>query len=103
MGWDFEYVVDGEPIDECILNCTFNVSILFYNVIKGGVKVLNGKTGKQARPILDHAIILMIDDREFLQKLLLGINWGSYEGALRVLKVLRSWCFIDSRAVFVVS
>ena len=63
-----------------------------------GVPGLSGMTCSDAIPVLDEGIKYFEDHKEELEKLNPENGWGNYEGALRVLRNLRTGCARHPRA-----
>lgn len=107
MSWDFSMEIDaGGPEPACILsdlNYTYNVSPMYYEAIgEDGIGGLHGKAGADCIPILRGAIAAMEDDPAKYQAMNPPNGWGSYGGALGVLRELLAWCVAAPKATMCV-
>ncbi len=75
-------------------NYTYNVSPMFRLAFDGGkgINVLHMETGAKCAEFLDKAIERMAADPDEYGKLNPENGWGSYDGALTLLRTLRGWC-----------
>ena len=88
----------------CDENYTYNVSAMFYDAIGAeGIRSLNGKTGEEAKPILEAAIKNMESAPDKYKALNPPNKWGDYEGALQLLKTLLQWCTDAPKAFLVIT
>lgn len=71
---------------------TYNLSTIYYQCIDGGLKSLNEMSCKDALPILNEAIVNMIEYEEEYRELQPSNGWGTYDGLLEKLKDLRNCC-----------
>ena len=82
------------PTEELDLNVTWNVGPMFVRAIehKKGIRVLNGQSGESCHFLLGRAINNMVESKTEYMKMNPKNGWGSYEGALETLKIIRVWC-----------
>lgn len=103
MGWDFGMWADvgGEErgyLDGYDRNYTFNVSPMFFRALAGteiaeaGLRGLDGKLGSECAPLLTVMIERMEASPDAFKELNPPNGWGSYDGALHLLRELRRWC-----------
>ena len=96
MSWDFGMEVDVGGKEPATLkydrNYTYNVSPMFYEAMGGdGIASIEGKTGEEAAPLLSQAIKAMVEEPEKYKAMNPANGWGDYDGALELLRDLRSW------------
>jgi hypothetical protein len=93
----------SDEVDGCSRNYTYNVSPMFYEALKGtpiekdGVRGLNGKAAEWCVDLLDLAIQRMEYAPDIYKAMNPENGWGSYDGALELLRDLRRWC-VDNPA-----
>lgn len=83
-------------------NYTYNVSPMFYEAIEQneGIRFLDGKTGKECTPILEHAIDDMLNYPSKYDKMAEGnAGWGDRTGAMKLLSRLLRWCSASPNAI----
>ena len=118
MSYDFYMKFD--PCQHCgrsddhfgELNYTYNVWPMFRAAVdsspkdeddRKGVYSLQGKTGKECVPLLTDAIERMENAPDIYKEWNPPNGWGTYEGALRVLRTLLDWCIASPKATMVIS
>jgi hypothetical protein len=103
MSWDASMVVDtgGEYPAEVqdLGNYTWNVSEMFYAAFGAdGLRTIEGKSGKDAVPIVRSAIAFMQDNGAAMRALNPKNGWGDYEGAIEFLKTILDGCLRHPKA-----
>lgn len=110
MSWAFRMYAkvgeDGELIalEGFEANYTYNVAPMFFKAFesKEGIRLLDGKEGKVALKLIENALEKMENEEEY-RFLDPSNHWGSYEGAIGLLKTLRAWCHRAPLAVISVT
>jgi hypothetical protein len=109
MSWNFYMERTPEPderirLDECEANYTYNVSPMFYDALacRDGIRGLDGAKGKDAYPLLAEAIAKMEADPAKYRAMNPKNGWGDYDGALKLLRELKTWCAEFPEAFMVV-
>jgi hypothetical protein len=99
MSYDFSMTIDTGGTEPATIvdgiNYTYNVWSMYklaFKPLEGGVKSLDGKTGKRCIIHLRRAIQSMEDNRKIYEALNPENGWGNYKGALEVLRDLSKWC-----------
>ena len=86
-------------------NYTYNVYEMFKCAFEDddGIRILNEKKGDECLPLLAAAIEKMETDPAKYEAMNPPNGWGSYRGALELLKDLRFWCIRAPEATMIVS
>jgi len=90
-------------IYEC--NITYNLASMYYKCIDKelGLKKLDNMSCKEALPIINTAIIDLLNNADEYRKLNPSNGWGSYEGLLSKLQEIRNCCENNSDGIINVS
>lgn len=105
MSWDFYMVADLSSSELLTVlddvGCTYNLSPMYQAAMGGdGIReLLDGKTGAECLAVLEPAIAAMEGDPAKYKALNPSNGWGDYEGAVNVLRDLRTWCLKAPRAI----
>ena len=73
-------------------NYTSNVHEVFYDVIPGGIKALDGLTTGEAKPLLEAALVKIEQNRAEYHEMLKNLTWGNLEGAENFLRKILLSC-----------
>lgn len=105
MSWDISMRCNHCGTDVEDTDYTYNVAPMFVRAFKHetGIRMLNGMTGASALPLLQAAISDMESARDVYLEMNPPNGWGSYDGALALLRRLAEWCAKRPELTLVVS
>lgn len=107
MSYDVSLVIDaGAEYPTQITDCgnyTYNVSPMYYDVLEGGLKSLDGMVASVAAICLEGAIAKLEASPDKYKAMNPANKWGDYEGAIKFLRRIRNNCLKYPKTIVSIS